>query len=407
MWRWFAWYRARVPEGQEALILNLDETSVRYFYEARKGLLAARGPGAQPGRQNLRNTSKAQQRRAFTHVAIICDDTEVQAQLPQVLLCSEQLLRRRDELALRGQLPPNVHLWRRPSGWVTKESFAQVMRLLGEVLARSWPGRPAILIMDAHRVHWSPSVLRACERAGVWVLIVPAVCTHFLQPLDTDCFARYKLALRQELELAMSEGENRDLSCERVMGCVARVVRRVLQGTPWRSVFERNGFGRQRFQLRPSLLERLHWESAPELGGGLPSLPEFQSIFPLRSWIPFAELLLPAALGGEGALARRGAPRPADARPAGGGEPHAAAAALEPGRAGPSAASSSSAPWRPPAAPEAAAAGLPGRPMTRSYSKRLREGSSATGRPEETRSPRRKPYGRRLPGGPSFPRSKS
>ncbi len=107
----------------------------------------------------------------------------------------------------------------------------------------------------------------------------------------------------------MSEGENRDLSCERVMSCVARVVRRVLQGTPWRSVFERNGFGRQRFQLRPSLLERLHWESAPELGGSLPSLTEFQSIFPPAQLDPLRRCSCPQHVAARGRWP--------------GGEPHA------------------------------------------------------------------------------------
>ena len=43
VWQWFHFLQGRVPPGRQVLRLNLDETSVRFWYEPRQGLRRPRG----------------------------------------------------------------------------------------------------------------------------------------------------------------------------------------------------------------------------------------------------------------------------------------------------------------------------------------------------------------------------
>jgi hypothetical protein len=45
-----------------------------------------------------------------------------------------------------------------------------------------------ILFLDDVRFHTTAHVLRACATAGIWAVVVPALMTWILQPLDTDAF---------------------------------------------------------------------------------------------------------------------------------------------------------------------------------------------------------------------------
>jgi hypothetical protein len=74
LWQWWAYLQSRVPATKRLLLLNLDETSVKFFYEPARGLRIGK-KAAQNLRAPLkRNTTKGQQRRALSYIAIICDD---------------------------------------------------------------------------------------------------------------------------------------------------------------------------------------------------------------------------------------------------------------------------------------------------------------------------------------------
>ena len=88
VWQWFHFLLDQVPPGRSVLRLNLDETSVRFWYEPRQGLRSNSGPTRKTG--CARQASRGQLRRAFTHVAIICDDASLQPYMPQVLLVNER-----------------------------------------------------------------------------------------------------------------------------------------------------------------------------------------------------------------------------------------------------------------------------------------------------------------------------
>ena len=88
VWQWFHFLQSQVPPSDSVLRLNLDETSIKFWYEPRMGL--RRPAGEVPRVGFARQASRSQLRRASSHIAIICDDTGLQPHLPQVLLVNER-----------------------------------------------------------------------------------------------------------------------------------------------------------------------------------------------------------------------------------------------------------------------------------------------------------------------------
>ena len=56
----------------------------------------------------LQNVSRAKQRTCLTHVAFICDRSDLQPLLPQVLIGNEATFKSREMGDLRAECPPNV-----------------------------------------------------------------------------------------------------------------------------------------------------------------------------------------------------------------------------------------------------------------------------------------------------------
>ena len=227
MWQWFHFLQKKIPPGRGVLRLNLDETSVRFFYEPRLGLRRPRGQVPRTG--FARKATRGQLRKAFSHVAILCDDTSVQPYLPQVLLANERTVSA--ELHRRWASLPgcNAKLWRGKSAWINDKVFAKIIRELGKVLRVRAGGRQAILLLDAHKCHFCRHTLAACRDYDIWPVIIPARMTGLLQPLDTHVFSRFKMFLRTRLHQIMLTGANEDLTSEQVIGALLEAIKGVLQ----------------------------------------------------------------------------------------------------------------------------------------------------------------------------------
>ena len=288
VWQWFRFLRSRVPPNQQVLRLNLDETSIRFWYQPRMGL---RPPKRQMPRTGFtRQASRGQLRKAFSHVAIICDDASLQPHLPQVLLVNERTVSI-EQLRLWRSLPgSNAQLWRRPSAWINDKVFAQIVRTLGKVLQQRAKDRQAILLLDAHVCHFSLDTLAACRAFNIWPVIIPARMTSLLQPLDTHVFARFKMFLRTYLHQVMLTGANVDLTSEQVIDALLHSIKGVLQRHAWGPAFDKNGFG-DRFQVRKHLCEVLSFSNFPVIESNLPAYAQFVHCFPARKHIPFMQLL--------------------------------------------------------------------------------------------------------------------
>ena len=139
VWQWFHFLQRQVPPCDSVLRLNLDETSVKFWYEPRMGL--RRPAGEVPRVGFARQASRSQLRRAFSHIAIICDDTGLQPHLPQVLLVNERTVTAEQHRRWTSLPGCNAKLWRGKSAWINDEVFAKIVRELGKVLRARAEGR--------------------------------------------------------------------------------------------------------------------------------------------------------------------------------------------------------------------------------------------------------------------------
>jgi len=240
VWQWWRCLCSHIPCGKKVLRLNLDETAVRFFYKPSKGLRTRRTPNhIIHETRAVQHATKGQQRRALTHVAIICDDSELQPQIPQFILGAEHVLRVRDMDCIAATLSPNVHLWRRKSGWINKAVMKDILTTLGNAVAPLLAHCQPILVMDAHKAHFATDVLRWAAKQHIWICIVPASMTFLLQPLDTDVFSRYKAFLRRRYAEFLSDQPSGELSAASVILAMNEACRYVLQAHAWESVFSK------------------------------------------------------------------------------------------------------------------------------------------------------------------------
>ena len=287
-WQWFNYACSQVPADKEALRLNLDETSICLFQGGGKGNVFI-----SKKRLRRQGVSRNTRRRCLTHVAVICDRTDVQPLLPQVVLGNEATFQARRMAGLRAACPANIVLVRGKSAWNNEETHAWIIRRIGDALAPLRDRYQAILLADAARIHFTPRVLAACRRAGIWVVGVPARLTWLLQPLDTHGFQRYKTHLMQKYLEARVVAVGDALDIDEFMRCVYSAVRVVLQGTPWRGVFDQDGFGAQQATVAERILRGMQHEGRVEVPSTRPSDADLAHCFPRRSRVPVALLWRP------------------------------------------------------------------------------------------------------------------
>ena len=289
VWQWFKFLCGNIPVGRTRLVLNLDETCVRFFYEPRVGVRARKHVEATDTSGFKRHSSRGQLRRAVTHVAVICDDTSIQPKLPQIILVAEKSVAWNDIKSWRARSGSDMRVWRQKSAWVNKDIFVRIIKEIARQVRAAAPQAQPILLMDAHAVHACPEVLRAARREKVWLCFIPASTTGLLQPLDTDVFARYKHILRTMLHQHMLTDANKDIKALDLLNILQGCIRGVLQKHAWQPVFAKNGFGTG--PVRQSLLQKLGWLETPNIPCSLPKYEQFAVCFAARRHIPFSDLL--------------------------------------------------------------------------------------------------------------------
>ena len=277
---------------RKLLRINLDETACRLYYEQGKGLVFQ--PAAGPSGKNARlvqDVSTKRRRGCFTHIAMICDDASIQPRLPQILVGNERIFPGSVVGKLVGRLAPNIFVWRRQTGWVTKALMREVLALLLTSLGELTATHQVILLLDTAPVHMCKRFLAQASRHGVIVQYVPAKLTWLLQPLDSHAFSRYKRCLRELFRSYLLESADGHCDTEAIIRLVAQTCLKVLQGVSWAYAFDGNGFGARQKKARANLLCHTEWTSPPELTARLPTYDEVKSIFPARGQIPLREML--------------------------------------------------------------------------------------------------------------------
>ena len=191
----------------------MDETSVCLFQGAGKGVIFVdkkRRRDSEPAQA----VPSAKRRCCLTHVAFICDRTDLQPLLPQVVIANERTFTAAGLAALQASCPANVKLVRQKSAWNNSALCATIVGWLGEALRPYLGGLQPFLLLDAVGLHTTPAMMRAFNASRIWPILVPARTTWLLQPLDTDAFMRYKAHLRDAYQKARAASQTADLSIE-------------------------------------------------------------------------------------------------------------------------------------------------------------------------------------------------
>jgi hypothetical protein len=250
-WQWSNCAHSRGEPGKKRVSFNMDETSVRVMGEPTAGFVAERLGATRKHVPEAEQAAPLKSRRtAYTYVAFISDDPDVQAVLPQVLVASSKTLTKQAAAALMTDREDNVYLWRRTSGWLDSKALVAILRLLSAALSDLRPTHHMVLSMDACPTHCTAHVARACARAGCAFVLIAAGATKWMQPCDTHLFARFKRHLRHEqekLRLASPSGTiaHKDVVCA-IADCMASCV----NDYPWQRAFAHTGMDGQQCGFR-------------------------------------------------------------------------------------------------------------------------------------------------------------
>jgi hypothetical protein len=280
VWQWSRFlFKRAAAIGKKPLLLNLDETAVPVVFTSVKGtVMVHNGPAAWRCLPRQKAT-KADTRMYFTHVGIICSDSELQPLLPQVIFVGAAVLSAAQFRALQAELPNNVYVKRMPKGWNNAEQHRVIIRMLGLTLAPFLAHVQPIFTFDAAPLHLTAEVLAEIQAARLWFMLVPAKLTWLLQPLDTHVFFKYKLFLKRKF----AEGGMGGTSVHKAKSMIILVVqaiRYVMQAHRWEVAFAQNGLWSDQSRLSSLIRRTLQMDGNPCVPDARPTAAMIRSCWP-------------------------------------------------------------------------------------------------------------------------------
>ena len=264
-----------VPHTKRIVRINWDETAVCLFPGAVKGSLVIRKEEFPP-----KSVPKAAKRTYFTHVALISDDDEIQQLLPQVIIGNEHTIKAAELEELRSKCPSNVKILRCNSHWCTGRVCAQIVRMIAAALAAHLEYIQVLLLFDCHSSHLHDLMWRACLIAMFWPLLIPALTTKYLQPLDTHGFAIYKVRLQRAYHDAGIHGDGPDVNFAALLDSLLVTIRDVIFGRSWSNAFSSNGFSLGQKGMQPAKFAKLAFAGPTTFAATRPSDEEVLTCFP-------------------------------------------------------------------------------------------------------------------------------
>ena len=103
MWRWSNYLHSKVPVTKRPLCVNIDESSIKLDQDVRYGHVTASARKLAKGKMLRRQIPKGMTRTAYSLVAVICDDAEIQKSLPQFIVVNKKELHAGSLQGIAGQ----------------------------------------------------------------------------------------------------------------------------------------------------------------------------------------------------------------------------------------------------------------------------------------------------------------
>ncbi len=72
--------------------------------------------------------------------------------------------------------------------------------------------RPVLLLMDGHKSHYCPDMIKLAARKGVILFALPPHTTHLCQPLDKGPFAPLKIEWRKAVHKFLTSNKGREVT---------------------------------------------------------------------------------------------------------------------------------------------------------------------------------------------------
>ena len=174
--------------------------------------------------------------------------------------------------------------------------MVKVMAVLGHVLRPHLATKQPVLLLDALSVRIALQVFRAAAKAGIWLVVIPAKLTFLLQPADTHAFYKYKMYLRRKYLEVSADAVDGEVKLEKLLLAMNDGVRGVFQAHAWGRAFTANGFGVNQAGVRRKILDAMGVSASFSAPTDLPSLTQFQAIWPAGKEIPFDAVFAPFLL---------------------------------------------------------------------------------------------------------------
>ena len=285
MWKWSNYLHSKVPQTKKPLSVNIDESFIKLDQDLKHGHVGEAARTLAKGHMLRRNVPKGIRRTAYSLVAVICDDAEIQKCLPQFVVVNKKTCTEAVYKVLLDTVPATLILWRRDTAWLDTKSVCQVVRVVAKALNKYQTTHQVIISMDACKTHMNRQVWQTAAKMGFFMFGIPALTTGFLQPLDVYVFAKLKNTLRRVGQKACI-----DIGvayCTLGMSIVALMdaIFEVLNGQCWHTSFEHLGLQGHQRSLSQILMSSLDLKEMPLVAVGFPSLADLTSCFPRSSVI--------------------------------------------------------------------------------------------------------------------------
>jgi hypothetical protein len=263
---------------KNTVIFNMDETSMSSGQCWKYGAHIYSRRAVRPD-----DESAPKQKRSLkcSLLGLICDDDALQRKLPQVVLPKfrNQETPPQRVRTMWADTGAPIEVWHRTCGWNTSVSMCQWIRRVQCVVREHDPTISMILAMDCFSVHVSKKILQTCRILKISVLLIPARCTWFLQPLDTHVFVKLKKFMRMELTKAQIEHATGVLPEALKIWKIGQAIHNSLVQRTWSVEMARVGLGKDFTTMRDSLHKMIE-ES--ELSAEHPTLEELKFLMGRR-----------------------------------------------------------------------------------------------------------------------------
>jgi hypothetical protein len=263
--------------GKLILRVNVDETALTLGFAGHSGTLKQKNKHEPCLLQDIAPT-----RGTFSNIAFICDDSEVQVLLPQIIVGNESLLPKKVLDDLSDKLPPNVYLCREKSGWITAAMFAVALQWLARATQHLSETHLLVVLLDCAPIHLHELVWQEAKKLNMALCLIPNGCTWLLQPLDTHVFRKYKAYIRQEYNRQQAASQQHKVPVGALILMVCKAIRFVLQGFSWATSFDNNGYAQDGRMVSDRVLTSLRLETVSSLQDS-PLLELMPTILPRRA----------------------------------------------------------------------------------------------------------------------------